>query len=124
MIRALSGLVVAVALMLGAPAMAQSTAPNGTYNVAGQDYTGSVTVTPNGQTYTVTWTIGGTTHSGVGIWTANGGVFSVGYSARGQGRDHVGVATYTRVQGGSGEEWAGPWAFVGENTAGEERWRR
>lgn len=110
--KRLLGLVVGVALSAAVPALAQ---PVGTFDVAGPNYQGAVTVTQTGQTFNVVWTIGNQRFTGVGIFLD--GVLSVGYSGAG----NTGVALYREGQGGI---WEGPWAFVGETAQQTERWTR
>ena len=111
MIRAMSGLVLAVVLLFGAPALAQ---PVGTFNVQGQDYQGTVTVTQTGATFNVAWTLGNERYRGLGMFM--NGVLSVGYT--GQGRS--GLAIYRENAGA----WEGTWAFIGEQEVHTERWTR
>lgn len=110
--KRLLGVVVGAAMFAAMPALAQ---PVGTFDVAGNGYQGSVTVTQTGQTFNVVWTIGNQRFTGVGIFL--NGVLSVGYT--GEGR--TGVALYREGQGGV---WEGPWAFVGETATQTERWSR
>jgi hypothetical protein len=112
MTRVMSGLLVAGALLIGPPALAQ---PVGTFNVAGEGYTGTVTVTQTGQTFDVVWRVQNQSFRGVGIFL--NGVLSVGYTGEGQ----TGVALYRESQPGV---WEGPWAFVGEQQTHTERWTR
>ena len=112
MIRTISGLLLVAALMFGAPARAQ---PVGTFAVAGDGYTGTVTVTQTGQTFDVVWQVGNQRFRGVGIFL--NGVLSVGYSGEG----HTGLAIYRESAPGV---WEGPWAFVAENETHTERWTR
>ncbi len=112
MTRAFTGLLFAGALLFAAPAMAQ---PVGTFNVAGDGYTGTVTVTQTGQTFNVVWQVGTQRFRGVGIFL--NGVLSVGYTGEG----HTGVALYREAQPGV---WEGPWAFVDEQETHTERWTR
>jgi hypothetical protein len=117
MIRAISGLAIAGALLAGiltaaAPALAQ---PVGNYAVTGDGYTGTVIVTQTGQTYSVVWTVGNQRFTGIGIFL--NGTLSVGYTGEG----HTGIALYREGQGGA---WEGPYAFVGDNRTQTERWTR
>jgi hypothetical protein len=112
MTRVMSGLLVAAALLIGAPALAQ---PVGTFNVAGDGYTGTVTVTQTGQTFNVVWRVQNQSFRGVGIF--QNGVLSVGYTGEGQ----TGVALYREASPGV---WEGPWAFVDEQQTHTERWTR
>jgi hypothetical protein len=110
MIRAISGSLLAVALLFAAPAQAQ---PVGTFAVTGDGYTGTVTATQNGQAYDVVWQVGNQRFRGVGIF--QDGLLSTGYSGEGQ----TGVALYRQTSPGV---WEGPYAFVGENQTHNERW--
>ena len=112
MIRAISSVLLAALLFIGAPALAQ---PVGTFAVAGQDYTGTVTVTQTGQTFNVAWTIGPQRFRGIGIFV--NGVLSVGYSGEGA----TGIALYRESSPGV---WEGPWALVNEQQTHTERWTR
>jgi hypothetical protein len=110
MTRVISGLVLAVALFFAAPVQAQ---PVGTFVVAGDGYTGTVTTTQNGQAVDIVWTVGSQHFRGVGIF--QNGLLSTGYSGEGQ----TGVALYREVSTGV---WEGPYAFVGESQTHNERW--
>ncbi|MBL8839172.1 MAG: hypothetical protein JNL66_23155 [Alphaproteobacteria bacterium] len=110
--KRLLGLALGAMMVVALPALAQ---PVGTFDVAGPNYQGAVTVTQTGQTFNVLWTVGTQRFQGVGIFV--NGVLSVGYSGEG----NTGVAVYREVQSGV---WEGPWAFVGQATASTERWTR
>lgn len=80
---------------------------NGTYKITDakdgdslKPYTGSVTITPAGSVYNVTWNIPGSTYSGVGI--LEGDVFTVGWGTEGAG---AGVVVYK-----VGDKLDGKWA--------------
>jgi hypothetical protein len=110
MMRVLSGLLLAVVLFCGAPARAQ---PVGTFATAGDGYTGTVTVTQTGQTFSAQWTIGNERYQGVGVF--QNGLLSFGFT--GQGRS--GVVVYHQASAGV---WEGVYAFLGEQQTHTERW--
>jgi hypothetical protein len=112
MSRVISGLLLAVVLFFGAPASAQ---PVGTFATAGDGYTGMVTVTQTGQTFTAQWTIGNQRYQGVGVF--QNGLLSFGFT--GQGRS--GVVVYREASPGN---WEGTYAFLGEQQTHVERWTR
>lgn len=101
---------------LGAEKLSGSDALSGAYKIvdayspqSGGAYEGSVTITPNGQTYGVQWTLkGGESYSGVGV--REGNHFVVGW---GPG---VSVVAYTDAAGKLNGKWAQP----GGNTLGSE----
>ncbi|KQV42556.1 MULTISPECIES: hypothetical protein [unclassified Rhizobium] len=98
--------------------------PVGSYDVtgvnpdSGDEYSGTVAVTRNGTTYSVTWTIAGVASYGVGL----GGKRSGGSSTRpaaadddtlsiGYGNDDgFGISQYDLQPDGS---WKGNWAYAG-----------
>jgi hypothetical protein len=110
MSRVISGLLLAVVLFFAAPASAQ---PVGTFATAGEGYTGTVTVTQTGQTYSAQWTVGNERYQGVGIF--QNGMLS--FSFTGQGRS--GVVIYREASPGV---WEGVYAFMGEQRTHTERW--
>jgi uncharacterized protein (DUF2147 family) len=80
---------------------------NGTYKIteakdgdSGKTYTGTVTISPSGAVYNVTWTLPGQTYSGVGI--LQGSVLTVGWGTAGKG---AGVVVYQ-----VGDKLDGKWA--------------
>ncbi len=82
---------------------------NGTYKITegkdgdqGKPYTGTVSITPAGSVYNVTWHIPGNTFSGVGILKDN--VFSVGWGTAGKGAGVVVYKVGSKLDG----SWAQP----------------
>ena len=99
-----------------ASSAAWAASPAGTFNVTGTNpggaghYTGTVTVTANGQyTFRVVWHVAGQTVTGTGLWVDE--KFAVGY----QGDS---VAVYTDM----GDHWAGHWANGAATQTGTEDW--
>lgn len=83
---------------------------NGTYKITesrsvpnGNPYTGSVIITPNGDTYTVMWNLANESYSGIGV--RQGDVLVVGW---GIGSRSVGVVGYTVVGNWLNGKWANP----------------
>lgn len=74
-------------------------------------YTGTVSITPSGETYTVTWTLPAVAYNGVGI--RRGDLFIVGWGEEGKG---AGVVSYE----GNGSELSGKWAAPGGTQLGTE----
>lgn len=94
--------------------------PAGTYRIEGSNpgggsaYSGTVTVTRTGETYSVIWVVGGTRYIGTGI--GNKEFIAVSYRS---GND-TGLALY----GADGGNWKGIWAYAGGRQVGAERWSR
>ncbi|MDP2343520.1 MAG: hypothetical protein Q8O67_21350 [Deltaproteobacteria bacterium] len=74
-------------------------------------YAGTVSIAPQGATYSVTWKLANETYAGVGILSGN--VFVVGWGTGGGG---AGVVSY----GISGGKLDGTWAQPGGNALGTE----
>lgn len=121
----------AVAL-LTAPAWA---GPEGTYTVKGENpgggsgYSGRVTVTRTGETYSVVWDVSGTQFAGSGLGAApvKGStimgpaddadyVLAVGYMSE---QGYFGLAYYVEQADGT---WKGIWTFGGSKEIGTETW--
>jgi eukaryotic-like serine/threonine-protein kinase len=90
----------------------------GTYRIVtgkapegGGSYTGTVSILPSGDTFTVTWTLPTVAYSGVGI--RQGDLLIVGWGEAGQG---AGVVGYQ----GSGSKLTGVWATPGGTVLGSE----
>jgi hypothetical protein len=91
----------------GAYKIVASTTPGG-----GKGYAGTVTITPNGETYTVRWKLAsGESYNGVGI--RQGDLLAVGW---GINQDSVGVVHYTQ----QGTALQGVWAIPGGKRLGSE----
>ena len=98
--------------------------PVGSYDVtgvnpdSGEEYSGTVDVTRNGTTYSVTWTIAGVVSDGVGLGGSRGGANSTRAAASdddtlsiGYGNDDgFGISQYDLQPDGS---WKGNWAYAG-----------
>lgn len=89
----------------------------GTYNIVashspigGKSYTGTVTIQPTGETYTLQWNLPRESYGGVGI--KRGDLLVVGWGA-GKG---AGVVAYT----GKGDDFDGVWATPGGTQLGTE----
>ncbi|WP_244484274.1 MULTISPECIES: hypothetical protein [unclassified Rhizobium] len=127
---------VVLTLALSAPAFSTPALadPVGTYDLVGinpdngGEYSGTVTVSRNGETYTVVWTIGGAESTGVGLGSKRGSsttgaasteddTLAIGY---GNG-DGFGIATYELQPDGS---WKGYWAYSGGEKVSTETWTR
>ena len=108
-----------VALLIGASA-ALAADPVGTYAIKGTTpgnngaYSGTVTVTRTGETYSVVWVVGGTKYIGTGIGDKN--FIAVSYKSA----DGTGLALY----GADGGNWAGVWTYAGGRQVGSEVWSR
>lgn len=127
----------ALALALSAPLIPTATLadPVGTYDVtginpdSGGEYTGTVTVSRNGETYNIVWTIAGTESAGVGLGSKRDGSASTGAAsteddtlAIGYGNgDGFGIATYELQPDGA---WKGYWAYGGGEKVSTETWTR
>ena len=91
----------------GAYKIVSSSTPGG-----GKGYAGTVTITPNGETYGVTWKLAsGESYNGVGI--RQGDLLSVGW---GINQDSVGVVHYNQ----QGPALQGVWAIPGGKRMGSE----
>ena len=108
--------------------------PAGTYDVRGRnadgnEYTGTVRVERNGETYNVAWNIGGTEFIGTGLGARFEGdrfvmgpaspddtAISVGYIS-GQS---FGMAMYFQQPDG---QWHGVWTYGGSDKAAPESWQ-
>ena len=120
-------------LILAAPALAWAD-PTGSYAVKGlnpdngKEYTGTVDVVRNGETYSVTWSIAGTTFVGTGLGAKFVGerfqmgpaspddtAISVGYVS---GKS-FGMAMYFQQPDGT---WQGVWTYGGSDKAAPENW--
>jgi len=125
--------IAAACLMLAAPALAWAD-PTGTYQVQGvnpdnnQQYTGTVKVVRNGETYNVAWNIGGQQYVGTGLGakfignrfqmgpaSADDTAISVGYVSG----NTFGMAMYFQQPDGT---WQGVWTYSGSNKASAENW--
>lgn len=84
----------------------EATTPGGT-----KGYAGTVTITPQGETYAVTWKLANESYGGVGILRGN--VFVVGWGTGGGG---AGVVSY----GIGGRKLDGTWAQPGGKALGTE----
>lgn len=108
------------AALLWSAATAFAADPVGRYSVEGANpggggkYTGTVTVTKTGETYSVIWVVGGTRYIGTGI--GNKDFIAVSYRS---GSD-TGLALY----GADGGNWAGIWTYAGGKQVGPEIWKR
>ncbi|WP_419759243.1 hypothetical protein [Acidisoma sp.] len=93
--------------------------PVGHYAVDGTSvgsgpYTGTVEVTPTGDTYRVVWKIGSETFIGTGI--GNDSFMAVSYASG----STTGLALYSSENG----DWSGIWAYGGGTTISTENWTR
>jgi hypothetical protein len=94
--------------------------PVGSYSVKGTNpgnngkYSGKVTVTKTGETYSVIWIVGGTKYVGTGIGDKN--FIAVSYKSD----EGTGLALY----GADGGNWAGVWTYAGGRQVGSEVWSR
>jgi len=99
-------------MLYAAPALAQ---PVGNFQVEGrigdQTYRGTAEVTPQGDTFAISWRIDGNVYEGIGLWRDQ--QFIVGYRA---GPD-TGVAIYRQTAPGV---WTGEWAPIGSRVVGTE----
>lgn len=130
MVRLASMMLVWMALII-APACAD---PVGSYRVEGTNpdgggaYSGVVTVTRTGQTYSVVWDVQGTRFVGTGLGAViHAGKFlmgpadtkdiaiSVGYSSA----ESFGMAMYFLKDDG---RWEGVWTYGGSDKVGTEIW--
>jgi hypothetical protein len=109
--------------------------PVGTYDVTGinpdtgGEYTGTVTISRTGETYSVIWLIAGTESSGVGIGGKRGenattraaspddDMITIGYG----NTSGFGIAQYDLQADGS---WRGHWAYGGAEKVSTETWTR
>lgn len=81
-------------------------------NPNGGSYSGTVSITPNGDTYTVQWVLQGSEgYTGVGI--REGDLFIVGWGEAGKG---AGVVSYVK----NGNSLVGKWAAPGNRALGKE----
>jgi hypothetical protein len=129
--RLMSATLALLAVLSGSSALAD---PAGKYDVLGTnpdksgEYTGTVKVTRNGDTYKVIWTIGDSQTVGVGIGGHMVGegysmgpaseedtILSVAYSSG----NTVGTALY--YEGPDGV-WRGAWAYDGAGRSATENW--
>ena len=109
--------VCAAALLWSATAFADPVgryAVEGTNPGGGSQYTGTVTVEKNGDTYRVMWVVGSTRYVGTGIGDHD--FIAVSYKF---GNDS-GLALY----GADGDNWSGVWAYAGARQMGTEVWKR
>ena len=94
--------------------------PVGSYTVKGTNpgnkgsYSGKVTVTKTGETYSVIWIVGSTKYVGTGI--GNKDFIAVSYKSE----EGTGLALY----GADGGNWAGVWTYSGGRQVGAEMWSR
>ncbi|MCW5689825.1 MAG: hypothetical protein KIT76_14865 [Pseudolabrys sp.] len=94
--------------------------PVGSYTVKGTNpgnngtYSGRVTVTKTGETYSVIWVVGSTRYVGTGI--GNRDFIAVSYKSD----EGTGLALY----GADGGNWAGVWTYSGGRQVGAETWSR
>lgn len=108
-----------VVFFVAATATVWAKSPAGSFNVVGTNpggggkYTGSVTVTPNGDTFQVVWHVGNDTFRGTGLWVDE--KLSVGYAAGGE----AAIAVYSDQGDGT---WFGHWANGSSPKAGTETW--
>lgn len=129
--RLMSAALALLAILTCSSALAD---PTGNYDVLGTnpdksgEYTGTVNVTRNGDTYKVVWTIGDSQTVGVGIGghmlgdvyrmgpaSEEDTVLSVAYSSG----DTVGTALYHEDPDGT---WRGAWAYDGAERSATENW--
>ena len=112
-------LVTATVLSMSATAVSQ---PVGTFAVEGRNpgasggppaYTGSITITPAGDSFDVVWTFGNARVQGRGLFVNN--VFSVAYPNRRPAGPAV--AAYVLLPNGT---WAGRWVIPGNPNSGTE----
>lgn len=87
---------------------------DGTNPGSGSTYTGTVTVSRTGETWSVVWLVGNTRYVGTGIGDSN--FIAVSYRA--------GNATGLALYGAEGGNWKGVWAYAGGQQIGTERWLR
>lgn len=125
--------IIAAGLLALAPALAWAD-PTGTFKVQGvnpdngQQYTGTVKVVREGETYAVAWNIGGQQFAGTGLGAKfNGNRFemgpaspddtaiSVGYISG----NSFGMAMYFLQPDGT---WQGVWTYAGSKKASSENW--
>jgi hypothetical protein len=125
--------IIAAGLLVLAPALAWAD-PTGTFKVQGvnpdngQQYTGTVKVSRDGETYSVAWNIGGQQFVGTGLGAKfNGSRFemgpaspddtaiSVGYISG----NSFGMAMYFLQPDGT---WQGVWTYAGSKKASPENW--
>jgi hypothetical protein len=125
--------IAAACLMLAAPALAWAD-PTGIYQVRGvnpddgKQYTGTVKVVRNGETYNVTWNIAGQHFMGTGLGARFIGnrfqmgpagpddtAISVGYISG----NSFGMAMYFQQPDGT---WQGVWTYAGSDKASSENW--
>jgi hypothetical protein len=124
-------------LALSTPALSTNALadPVGTYDVVGVnpdtggEYSGTVVVSRNGETYSVVWTISGTESNGVGIGGKRGGnvttgagsvdddIITIGYG----NQNGFGISQYDLQPDGS---WKGHWAYAGGQKVSTETWTR
>jgi hypothetical protein len=130
--RSFRALGVFMALAASAPALAD---PVGTYDVAGinpdngGEYSGTVTVTRNGETYSVVWIIADAKSTGVGLGGKRGASASTGAASPGDdmitigygNESGFGISQYDLQPDGS---WKGHWAYAGGETVSTETWTR
>ena len=108
--------IVAAALLAAVSMTAGAASPSGDFNVTGTNpggagtYSGTVSVTPTGDTFRVVWHVGSDTVQGTGLWVDD--KFCIGY----QGNS---VAVMTEQSDGS---WKGHWANGSDRSVGTERW--
>lgn len=125
--------IAAACLMLVTPALAWAD-PTGTFDVKGvnpnngKEYTGTVTVARNGETYSVVWNVGGAEYVGTGLGakfigdrfqmgpaSADDTAISVGYVSQ----STFGMAMYFQQPDGV---WQGVWTYGGSDKASPENW--
>ncbi|MFA6265738.1 MAG: hypothetical protein WC670_08500 [Pseudolabrys sp.] len=113
-------LVSAVVALLMSVATAFAADPVGSYTIQGTNpgnkggYSGTVSVTKTGETYSVVWIVGGTKFVGTGI--GNKDFIAVSYKSD----SGTGLALY----GADGGNWAGVWTYAGGRQVGSEKWTR
>lgn len=86
----------------------------GTNPGSGSTYSGTVTVSRTGETWSVVWVVGNTRYVGTGIGDRN--FIAVSYRA--------GNATGLALYSAEGGNWKGVWAYAGSQQIGTERWLR
>jgi len=131
----IAGAVLALAFSTPALSTVALADPVGTYDVVGVnpdtggEYSGTVTVSRNGETYAVVWTIAETESTGVGIGGKRGGSVTTGAASPdddmitiGYGNENgFGISQYDLQPDGS---WKGHWAYAGGEKVSTETWRR
>lgn len=109
----------AAALLMTGAALAAD--PVGTYEIKGTNpgnrggYSGTVTVTKTGETFSVVWVVGGSRYVGTGI--GNKDFLAVSYKSD---NNTFGLALY----GANDDDWAGVWTYSNARDVGTEVWER